>query len=384
MEAVYDLALREGHHFLANGLVTHNCNLSSLSLPAFVNPKTGEFDYQDLYKTSRIVTRATNRVIDVNIYPVPESKNSNKKHRPIGVGVQGLADVFLLMRLRFGSPESQIVNRKIFETIYFAAMKESHALTQEIDPTTGEKVGPYSSIDDNGGAPIRHGIFQFDMWQKDFEGTENPDGWKPDPELGWDWEGLRVDVKRDGVRNSLVVALMPTASTSQILGNTESFEPYFGMMYVRRTKSGNFILYCRPLIEELIKRGLWKTEIDPKTKKPHIPMKEKIILHRGSIQNIAEIPEDMKEIYVNVFDVKTRELTDMARDRSVFVDQSLSLNVYFKNEDNLMPKLLQYDLYAWTLGLKTGSYYVRTQQSLESLDFTGMKTTETECVSCSA
>jgi ribonucleotide reductase alpha subunit len=360
------------------------CNLASLSLPAFVNTETKEFDYKALYKATRIFTKATNRIIDINEYPVKEAKYSNFRNRPVGLGVQGLADVFLKMRLRFGGQGSKEVNRNIFETIYFAALEESHALTQAVDPETKQKVGPYPSIDDNGGAPIRHGIFQFDMWKDDFKDDSNPDGWKPNPKLGWDWEGLRKKIMKDGVRNSLLVAPMPTASTSQILGNTESTEPYFGMIYARKTKAGEFFQYCRPLIEELVARGLWSSELHPQTKKYYIPMKEKLKAEKGSIQNIAEIPQDMKDLYVGVFDLKLKDLTDMARDRAVFIDQSMSLNVYFQNQDNMMPQLLKYHTYAWKLGLKTGSYYVRTRQKMEALDFSGITVNEPECVSCSA
>jgi ribonucleoside-diphosphate reductase alpha chain len=360
------------------------CNLSSISLPAFVDAKTREFDYQRLFKVARIFARATNAVIDVNYYPVPEAKRSNMRHRPIGLGVQGLADTFLKMRLPFGSEASKEVNRNIFETLYFAAITESHALTQVIDPETQEITGPYPSIDENGGAPIRHGVFQFDMWQDDFKNTENPDGWKPNPKLGWDWEDLRKKVMKDGVRNSLSVALMPTASTSQILKNVESFEPYYSLMFTRKTKNGEFFMYCRQLIEDLIERGLWTTELHPLTKKSYIPMKEKLKEAQGCIQNIEEIPQDLKDLYVNVFDIKLKDLTDMARDRGVFVDQSMSLNVHMKNKDNMMPDLLQYFAYAWQIGLKTASYYIRTQQKMDALKFTRIAKADPDCVSCSA
>lgn len=382
IERVYDLSLENGHHFLANGLVVHNCNLASLSLPAFVDKKTGEFDYASLERSTRIFTKALNKVIDVNYYPVKEAENSNMWNRPIGLGVQGLADVFVKMRLPFTSDQAKSINRNIAEVMYFGAMSESHALAV--------KEGYYPSMLKNGGAPISKGIFQFELWKPDFVGTENPDGWKPDSKLNLDWEGLRANILKPrsdgtptGVRNSLVICKMPTASTSCIMGNTECFEPYFGMIYVRRTKAGEFFQYCRPLIEDLIRLGLWKTEIHPGTKKPYIPIKEKIKEAQGSIQNIPEIPEDLKKIYVTVFDLKLSDLTIMARDRAIFTDQSESLNVYFKNTDNMMPKLLQYLIFSWKLGLKTSSYYCRTLQQTEALNFSGMNNHEAECISCS-
>jgi len=386
------------HAGIFNGIMTGNCseiveyssptessvcNLASVALPSFVDRETLTFDHQALYKTCRIMVRALNQVIDRNYYPVPEAERSNLRHRPVGLGIQGLADVFCYMRIRYGSPESQQLNRDIAETMYFAAMTESHAATQEIDPETKAPVGPYASIDENGGAPIRHGLFQFDLWADDFKNTDNPDGWKPNPALGWDWEGLRVKVMADGVRNSLLMAQMPTASTSQILGNLESFESYYGVMFVRRTKVGEFYQYCRPLIEDLVRLGLWRAEVHPETKKMYIPLKEKIKAANGSIQGLAEIPQELKDLYVTLQDISLKDFTTMARDRGVFTDQSMSLNVHFKNKNNMMPKLLKYDIYAWKLGLKTSSYYTRTIQDLAVLDFTGTHVKDTdECTSC--
>lgn len=359
------------------------CNLASLSLPAFVDKTTGEFRYDLLEKSTRIFTKALNKVIDVNCYPVKEAENSNMRNRPVGLGIQGLADVFIRMKLPFTSDQAKSVNRNIAEVMYFGAMTESHAMSV--------KEGAYPSMMKNGGAPISKGVFQFEMWKSDFQDQENPNGWKPDEKLNLDWEGLRSKIlkPRDdgtptGVRNSLVICKMPTASTSCIMGNTECFEPYFGMIYVRRTKAGEFFQYCRPLIEELVKLGLWKTEIHPQTKKPYIPIKEKIKEAQGSIQNIPEIPDDLKKIYLTVFDLQMKDLTIMARDRAVFTDQSESLNVYFKNTDNMMPKLLQYFLYSWKLGLKTSSYYCRTLQKTDALDFAGLSNHEAECLNCSA
>lgn len=360
------------------------CNLASLSLPSFVNAETREFDYAQLYATTRVFVRALNRVIDINRYPVIEAERSNRRHRPLGLGVQGLADVFCLMRLRFGNDASKRVNRRIAETMYFAALCESHALTQVLGPT-GEPVGPYPSIDENGGAPIRHGLFQFDLWEPDFRHTDQPDGWRPDPELKWDWEGLRARVKKDGVRNSLLIAPMPTASTSIVLGNVESFEPYYGMIYVRSTKSGEFYQMCRPLVEELIRRDLWKAVPHPDTGQSFIPLKDQILLAGGSIQTLPNVPDDLKEVFVCITDLKLKDLTDMARDRGVFTDQSMSLNVHFRNKDDLMPDLLHYMLYAWKLGLKTISYYTRTIQTLSALNFTGKSLKEeAACTVCSA
>lgn len=358
---------------------TGTCNLASLSLPAFVDLAKGQFDYQALYRASRVFIRALDRVVDINHYPIESARRSNLRHRPLGLGVQGLADVFCLLRLRFGSEASKVVNRRIAETMYFAALTESHALTQVVRGPSGEITGPYPSIDENGGAPIRHGLFQFDLWKDDFKDTDTPDGWRPDPELGWDWEDLRTKVQRDGVRNSLLIAPMPTASTSIILGNVEAFEPYYGMIYVRSTKSGEFYQMCRPLVEELIQRGLWEVTTHPTTGKSYIPLKDKIMAEGGSIQNIAEIPDDLKEVFVCITDLKLKDLTEMARDRGVFTDQSMSLNVHFRNKDDLMPDLLKYMLFAWKLGLKTISYYTRTIQKLAALNFTGK-----DCVVCSA
>ena len=357
------------------------CNLASLSLPSFVEPSSRTFNFTKLYESARIFTRALNRVVDINMYPIESARVSNMRHRPLGLGVQGLADVFCLMNIRFGSVESQKINRDIAETIYFAAMTESHAMAVES--------GPYPSIDENGGAPIRHGIFQFDLWKDDFANTSDPNGWQPNPKLGWDWADLRVKVMRDGVRNSLTTTAMPTASTSAIMGNTESFEPYYGMIFIRSTKAGEFVHMCRTLVEKLVARGLWSVEYNPDTEKSTIPLRDKIIANRGSIQSILEIPEDIRQVFVTIQDIKLQDLTLMARDRSVFTDQSISLNVHFKNKDNMMPSLLKYMTFAWKLGLKTISYYTRTIQASEALNFTGSaaKTALSkgdECTMCSA
>jgi ribonucleoside-diphosphate reductase alpha chain len=361
------------HAGMFNGVLTGNCseiieyssadetavcNLASISLPSFVNRKTLDFDYAKLYEITRIMIRNLNKIIDRNYYPTKESERSNKRHRPLGLGVQGLADTFCLMKIRFGSDESRKVNRRIFETMYFAALTESNALTREIDPNTGQMVGPYPSMYENGGAPISHGIFHHEMM-----------GIGIDKELEWDWESLREKVKKEGIRNSLLIALMPTASTSQILGNTECFEPFTSMMYVRKTKHGEFFVYCKYLIDELHKRGLWKSEINPITKESYIPMKELIKKHNGRIQDIQEIPQDIKDVFVTVQDISLKDLTKLAHERSAFIDQAQSLNVYFKNDDNMMSKMLKYFAMAWRLKMKNGCYYVRTIGSRSAIDF---------------
>lgn len=363
------------------------CNLASIALPRFV--ENGVFNFQRLFEVCQVFLRALNRVIDVTSYPVPSAELSNKRHRPVGLGIQGLADVFILCRTGYGSPKSMQLNRDIAETMYFATMTASHALAV--------RDGPYPSMRENGGAPISHGIFQNDMWAAD-----TPDN-KPNPALGWDWEDLRAKVKRDGVRNSLTTAQMPTASTSQILDNPEMFEPYFGMMYVRRTKVGEFVQYCPHFIREMTKLGLWKKRIHPETRKIYIPLKELLKEHRGNIQKIPMIPQHIKDIYRTVYDVPLRTLTLMARDRGLWVDQSQSYNVYLRNRENMMIGMVQYMVFAHKLGLKTISYYTRTQQKVRHLDFSRVNEEATQlrvvrddageiivdesedvCVSCSA
>lgn len=359
------------------------CNLASLSLPAFVDRTTKTVDYALMERVSRIMIRALNRVIDRNYYPVEKARRSNMRHRPVGLGVQGQALMYALLNVGYGSPESKVINRRIAETRYYASVSESHTLTQEFDPTTGQKLGPYPSMRENGGAPISHGLFQFDLWREDFAGTSDPDGWKPDPALGLDWDGLRERVKRDGVRNSLLIAQMPTASTSNILGNPESFEPYFAMMFLRKTKSGQFFQFCRPLIERLIELGLWEIEVDEKGQTT-VPMLHKILANRGSVQGIPEIPQEVQDVFRTVWDIPVRDLADMSRDRALFTCQSESFNVHFKNKDNMMPAMLKFLTYTWKKGLKTGSYYCRTQQQAEANNFVSYDLKEeTECASCS-
>lgn len=362
------------------------CNLGSMCLPMYV--QDGKFNHQQLYEDCRLMIKSLNRVIDRNFYPLESCRRSNMRHRPVGLGVQGLADVFIKMRMRFGGPQSKALNRDIAETMAFASWTESHAMTQEVvDAKTGAKRGHYPSMKENGGAPISHGQFHFDLWGEWCESQGNTDRsiWQPNPALGWDWEGLRLKVQTDGVANSQTQARMPTASTSQIMGNMESFEPYFGMMFRRNTKVGEFTLMCKYLVQDLVKAGLWKTVIHPDTKKPYIPLKEKIKANQGSIQNIPEIPQELKDIYVTVLDVKLKDLTLMARDTAVFTDQSMSLNVYFQNSDNMMAKLLKYELFATKLGLKTVMYYMRTVQDSQTLDFNNtQKLQDQDCAVCSA
>lgn len=337
------------------------CNLASISLPAFVKNVDSkqdkfEYDYKGLYETCRLMVRNLDRVIDRNSYPVKEAETSNMNHRPVGMGVQGLARVFCHMRVPFDSDEAMLINKKIFETIYFAAVTESHSLAVE--------KGAYPSIDRGVGAPIKRGVFQQDLWVE--HNTVH------DTDLAWDWEGLREKVRKDGVRNSLLVALMPTASTSQILGNTESFEPYYSNMFARKTKVGEFFMVNPYLVTDLEQLGLWKTHIDPVTKQEYNPIKDKIINNQGSVQGIEEIPKNIQNIYRTLMDIPLRKLTLMARDRAVYVDQSMSLNVYHRNGDNMMVKMTQYLVYAWKLGLKTGSYYTRTIQDIDTINFAGV------------
>jgi len=345
------------------------CNLASISLNAFASEKG--FDYDALYRTTRLFVRALDAVVDLNQYPLESAKRSNLKHRPVGLGIQGLADVFTSMRVAFDSPEAKQTNLFIAETMYFAALTESHLLAC--------KLGKHESFP---GSPLSRGVLQQDMWTGDLGSTELPMCGK-----GWDWTSLRAAIVKDGVRNSLLIAHMPTASTAQILGNIESFSPYTGVITVRAVKSGEFYVYCKPLIRDLIALGLWKVESNPATKKPYIPMKEKILACNGSIQSIAEIPQHIRDIYRTIDDISTKDLTLMARDRAVYIDQSQSLNVYYTQSPDLYSKIIRYLLFAWSLGLKTASYYTRVQQEMAVLKFSGSSAAakkEEECVSCSA
>ncbi|HWZ35318.1 MAG TPA: ribonucleoside-diphosphate reductase subunit alpha [Mucilaginibacter sp.] len=308
------------------------CNLASLALPRFV--REGKFDHEKLYEVTYQAAVNLNRIIDNNYYPVEEARTSNLRHRPIGLGVQGLADAFILLRMPFESPEAKKLNKEIFETIYFAAMTASKDLAI--------KDGAYETFK---GSPLSKGEFQFDLW-------------KVKPESGrWDWENLRLDVMNHGVRNSLLVAPMPTASTSQILGNNECFEPYTSNIYTRRVLSGEFIIVNKHLLRDLVNLGLWDNT-----------MKDKIISANGSIQDIAEIPQDLKDLYKTVWEIKMRDIIDMAADRGAYICQSQSLNLFINSPN--ASKLTSMHFYAWKKGLKTGMYYLRTQAASQAVKFT--------------
>ncbi len=281
-----------------------------------------------------MATKNLNRVIDVNYYPVKEAKTSNMRHRPIGLGVQGLADAFIMMGMPFESPEARTLNKDIFETIYFAAMTASK------DEAIVD--GPYETFK---GSPVSKGIFQFDMW-----------GVTPESGL-WDWDSLKKEVKKHGVRNSLLVAPMPTASTSQILGNNECFEPYTSNIYTRRTLSGEFIVVNNHLLKDLIKLGLWNEN-----------MKNKMIAAKGSIQNIPEIPDNIKELYKTVWEISQKAIIDMSADRGAYICQSQSLNIHI--QDPNFGKMSSMHFYAWRKGLKTGMYYLRSRAAADAIQFT--------------
>ncbi|OLY91431.1 ribonucleoside-diphosphate reductase alpha chain [Cnuella takakiae] len=310
------------------------CNLASIALPRFV--ADGAFDHQKLYEVAYEATINLNKIIDHNYYPVPEAQNSNLRHRPIGIGVQGLADVFILLRLPFESELARVLNKNIFETLYFAAMTASKDLAKT--------QGPYATYE---GSPVSEGIFQFDMW-----------GVMPSDR--WDWAALKAEVLRYGVRNSLLLAPMPTASTSQIFGNNECFEPYTSNIYTRRVLSGEFIVVNKHLLHDLVALGLWNNDL-----------KNQIIAANGSIQHIAAIPGDIKEIYKTVWEIKQRSLIDMAADRGAFICQSQSLNLFV--DTPTAPKLTSMHFYAWKKGLKTGMYYLRTQAAAQAVQFTVSK-----------
>jgi len=308
------------------------CNLASLALPKFVTEE-GKFDHQRLYEITKVVTKNLNKVIDINYYPVIEAQNSNMRHRPIGIGVQGLADVFILLKMPFDSPEAKVLNAEIHETIYFGAMEASMELSKVN--------GPYETFK---GSPVSKGIFQFDMW-----------GVNPSPR--WDWIKLKQEVKQYGVRNSLLLAPMPTASTSQILGNNECFEPYTSNLYTRRTLSGDFILVNKHLMKDLMAEGLWNES-----------MRQKLIASNGSVQSIPEIPQNLKDIYKTVWEISQKAIIDMAADRGAFICQSQSLNIHIKDPN--FGKMTSMHFYAWKKGLKTGMYYLRSTAAADAIKFT--------------
>ncbi|MFY0650753.1 MAG: ribonucleoside-diphosphate reductase subunit alpha [Cyclobacteriaceae bacterium] len=309
------------------------CNLASVALPKFVEEETRTFDHQKLYDITYVMTKNLNKVIDVNYYPVPEAENSNMKHRPIGIGIQGLADTFIRMRMPFDSPEARQLNKEIFETLYFASMTASKDIAK-VD-------GPYQTFK---GSPVSKGIFQFDMWNVT-------------PSERWDWTSLKRDVKKHGVRNSLLLAPMPTASTSQILGNNECFEPYTSNIYTRRVLSGEFIVVNKHLMKDLIKINLWDEG-----------MKNRIMQANGSVQNIPEIPQDIKDLYKTVWEISQKAIIDMSADRGAFICQSQSLNIHLQEPN--FGKMTSMHFYAWEKGLKTGMYYLRTKAAADAIKFT--------------
>lgn len=312
------------------------CNLASVALNRFVDT-TGEkafYDHKKLYDVAYQMTVNLNRIIDINYYPVPEARNSNMRHRPIGLGVQGLADAFFEMRLPFESKEALKLNNDIFETIYFAAVTASKDLAA--------KFGPYETYK---GSPVSQGILQFDMW-----GVKPTSG-------NWDWEALKSEIALYGVRNSLLVAPMPTASTSQILGNNECFEPITSNIYVRRVLSGEFAVVNRYLVNDLIKIGLWNDK-----------MRNEIIANNGSVQNVNSIPDEVKALYKTIWEIKQKAVVDMSAGRGPYIDQGQSLNVFM--EDPNFGKLSSMHFYAWKSGLKTGMYYLRTRAAVNAVQFT--------------
>ena len=324
---------------------TSVCNLASIALPKYVNKETKTFDYDKLHAVTKVVTKNLNRVIDRNYYPVETARNSNMKHRPIGLGVQGLADVFILCGLQFDCEESRLMNAHIFETIYHAALEASSELA-EVD-------GSYESFI---GSPASEGILQPDMWEGEtkFSGR-------------YDWDAMRTRVKTKGLRNSLLLAPMPTASTAQILGNNECFEPYTTNIYLRRTLAGEFVVVNKHLVDDLKRAGLWSKE-----------MKDLMVKAGGSIQNIVDIPVDIKNLYKTVWEISQKCIIDMAADRGRFIDQSQSMNLFI--ESPTMSKLSSMHMYAWKAGLKTGMYYLRSKAKARPIQFS----LEPDCVACSA
>ena len=320
------------------------CNLASIALPKYVDVEKKEFNHEELHRITKMVTRNLNKVIDKNFYPTENGKRSNMRHRPIGIGVQGLADVFIMLRMTFGSDESRKLNRDIFETIYHASLESSCELA--------EMYGTYETFR---GSPFSKGILQFDMWDRDpqFSGR-------------YDWDAMRERVK-EGTRNSLLLAPMPTASTSQILGNNECFEPYTTNIYLRRTLAGEFVVVNKHLVEDLKERGLWSKE-----------MKDLMVKANGSVQNIIDIPNDLKELYRTVWEMSQKTIIDMAADRGVYIDQSQSMNLFV--ESPTLSKLSSMHMYAWKTGLKTGMYYLRSKAKARPIQFS----LEAECAMCSA
>ena len=292
------------------------------------------FNFANLKQISKVVTRNLNKVIDVNYYPVEEARNSNLRHRPIGLGVQGLADVFAMLKLPFESPAARALNKEIFETIYFAACTASK------DAAVAE--GPYSTFE---GSPASQGLLQFDLWGMDAHSGR------------WDWDSLKAEIMDKGMRNSLLLAPMPTASTSQILGNNECFEAFTSNLYVRRTLSGEFVVLNKHLVRDLIAEDMWSLE-----------MKDDILRHKGSIQGIHRIPEYIRDLYKTTWEIKQRHVLDMAADRGAYIDQSQSLNIHMVDANPA--KVTSMHFYGWKQGLKTGMYYLRTKAAADAIQFT--------------
>ena len=308
------------------------CNLASIALPKYVL-ENGTFDHDKLFEVTYQATLNLNKIIDENYYPVEEAKNSNLRHRPIGLGVQGLADAFIMMGLPFESEEARALNREVFETIYYASMTASKDLSKVN--------GPYETYE---GSPVSKGVFQFDMW-----GVT--------PSSRWEWDVLKEEVKTHGVRNSLLLAPMPTASTAQILGNNECFEPYTSNIYTRRVLSGEFIIVNKHLLKDLVREGLWNKD-----------MRQKIVAANGSIQNINEIPQHLKELYKTAWEISQKAIIDQAADRGAYICQSQSLNIFMENAN--FGKLTSMHFYGWEKGLKTGMYYLRTKAATDAIKFT--------------
>lgn len=316
------------------------CNLASLALPKFVTEE-GTFDHDKLFEVTYQATLNLNRIIDNNFYPVEEARNSNMRHRPIGLGVQGLADAFIMLGFPFESEEARALNREVFETIYFASMTASKDLAK-VD-------GPYQTIK---GSPVSKGVFQFDMW-----GVT--------PTNRWEWDLLKDEVKKHGVRNSLLLAPMPTASTAQILGNNECFEPYTSNIYTRRVLSGEFIIVNKHLLKDLVREGLWNKD-----------MRQKIMAANGSIQNIQDIPQRLKDLYKTAWEISQKAIIEQAADRGAYICQSQSLNIFMENAN--FGKLTSMHFYGWEKGLKTGMYYLRTKAATDAIKFTVDKTVTEE------
>jgi ribonucleoside-diphosphate reductase alpha subunit len=308
------------------------CNLASIALPKFVTDES-KFDYQNLYQVAKLATKNLDQVIDINFYPTDKTENSNSRHRPIGLGIQGLADVYFKMNIAYDSVQAQIINKQIFETVYFGALEASMELAAD--------KGPYSTFK---GSPLSEGQFQFDLW-----------GAKPSSM--WDWKGLMEKIQKHGVRNSLTTACMPTASTGIILGNTETFQVQTSNIYKRQTLSGEFLLVNRHLVKELMKRNLWSKEL-----------RDQIILENGSVQNIEGFPEDLKDVYKTVWETSQKTVIDMAADRAPFIDQTQSMNLWLATPT--FGKVNSMHMYAWKKGLKTGMYYLRSRSAVDAVKVT--------------